>query len=58
MKQLSSILQPDGYLFISGFYENENHLLLDEAAKHSLQLIHSSQRQNWSCLMLQKTAAI
>jgi len=58
MKQLSSILQPDGYLFISGFYEDENHLLLDEAAKHSLQLIHSSQRQNWSCLMLQKTAAI
>lgn len=57
MQQLSSLLQPNGYLFISGFYTEEDELLLNEAAKCNLQRITSSQRQNWSCLMLQKAAA-
>jgi ribosomal protein L11 methyltransferase len=57
MQQLSSLLQPDGYLFISGFYAEEDELLLNEAGKYNLQRITSSQRQNWSCLMLQKTVA-
>ena len=56
MQELSSILQPEGYLFISGFYVEENDLLMDEASKHGLQRINSSDRQNWSCLMLKKTA--
>lgn len=56
MQELSSILQPEGYLFISGFYVEENDLLLDEASKYGLQRINSSDRQNWSCLMLKKTA--
>jgi ribosomal protein L11 methyltransferase len=55
MQQLSSILQPGGYLFISGFYAEENNLLLDEANKYWLQLLQSSARQNWSSLMLQKS---
>lgn len=57
MQQLSAILQPHGYLFISGFYTDEDELLLNEAGLHNLQRITSSQRQNWSCLMLQKTAS-
>jgi ribosomal protein L11 methyltransferase len=56
MEQLSAILKPEGSLFISGFYSDENHLLLAEAEKFGLQLITSSQRQQWSCLMLQKNA--
>jgi ribosomal protein L11 methyltransferase len=55
MQELSSILQLNGFLFISGFYENEDSLLLGEAEKYGLHLITSSQRQNWSCLLLQKT---
>jgi ribosomal protein L11 methyltransferase len=58
MQQLSFILQPSGYLFISGFYAEENYLLIDEAAKWGLQLCESSERQNWSSLMLQKQAVI
>jgi len=58
MQQLSSILQPNGYLFLSGFYTDENSLLIDEAAKYQLQLITSSERHNWSSLILQKTNAI
>lgn len=58
MQQLSSILQPNGSLFISGFYVDENDLLIDEAKLYGLQLITSSQRQSWSCLMLQKTVAV
>lgn len=55
MEQLSVLLQSQGFLFISGFYVEENNLLIDEAKKHDLQLITSSQRQKWSCLVLQKT---
>jgi ribosomal protein L11 methyltransferase len=58
MKQLSAILQPNGYLFLSGFYKDENSLLIDEAARHQLQLIRSSERHNWSSLILQKTDAV
>jgi ribosomal protein L11 methyltransferase len=55
MEELASILQPNGYLFLSGFYADENSLLIDEAAKYQLQLIKTSERHNWSSLILQKT---
>jgi ribosomal protein L11 methyltransferase len=58
MQQLSTILQPNGYLLISGFYQQEDHLLITETEKYGLQLFTSSQRQNWSCLMLQKSAVL
>ncbi len=57
MQQLSSILLPDGYLFMSGFYADENHLLINEASKWGLQLCTSSERQQWSSLMFQKSTA-
>lgn len=54
MKAMSDILIADGFLFVSGFYKEENQLLIDEAIKNNLQLIQSSDRHNWSSLIFQK----
>lgn len=56
MKAMSDILIADGFLFVSGFYKEENQLLIDEAIKNNLQLIQSSDRHNWSSLIFQKSA--
>jgi ribosomal protein L11 methyltransferase len=56
MKAMSHILIADGFLFVSGFYKEENQLLIDEATKNNLQLIQSSDRHNWSSLIFQKSA--
>jgi ribosomal protein L11 methyltransferase len=58
MQQLSAILQPFGFLFISGFYQSEDEILINKAMENDLQLFSSSHRQNWSCLMFQKTAVV
>lgn len=55
MKAMSDILIADGFLFISGFYKEENQLLIDEATKNNLQLRQSSDRHNWSSLIFQKS---
>jgi ribosomal protein L11 methyltransferase len=56
MKAMSDMLIADGFLFVSGFYKEENQLLIDEATKNNLQLIQSSDRHNWSSLIFQKSA--
>jgi len=56
MKAMSHILIADGFLFVSGFYKEENQLLIAEATKNNLQLIQSSDRHNWSSLIFQKSA--
>ena len=55
MKGMSDMLIADGFLFVSGFYKEENQLLIDEAIKNNLQLIQSSHRHNWSSLIFQKS---
>lgn len=55
MKAMADILVADGFLFISGFYKEENQLLIDEATKNNLQLKQSSDRHNWSSLIFQKS---
>ncbi len=54
MQQMSNALTDHGSLFISGFYAEENQLLIDAAAEQGLQLIKSSLRHNWSSLIFQK----
>lgn len=54
MQTMSNALTANGFLFVSGFYAHENHLLIDAAAVHGLQLIKSSERHNWSSLIFQK----
>ena len=54
MSQLSAGLTEGGILLISGFYEEENELLLTAAIEQGLQLVEGSVRHNWSCLKLKK----
>lgn len=54
MEAMSAALLKGGYLLISGFYANENHLLTEAAQKQGLQLMQASERHNWSSLIFQK----
>lgn len=54
MQEISNLLKPGGLVLMSGFYTNENKLLTDAASKFGLQLVHVSERLNWSSLMFQK----
>ncbi|HMO33904.1 MAG TPA: 50S ribosomal protein L11 methyltransferase [Lacibacter sp.] len=54
MPRLANALVPGGHLLISGFYADENNLLVEAAANTGLALQRSSQRDNWSCLQLKK----
>ena len=54
MQAMSNALATDGYLFVSGFYAEENPLLINAAKEQGLQLIKTSERHNWSSLIFQK----
>ena len=54
MNQMCTCINPGGYLLLSGFYAEENELLLDSAAACEMQLCRSSAKNEWSCLLLQK----
>ncbi len=51
IKYYAHLLQPGGTLLISGFYEDDNEDLINEAIKHDLQLIKNQTSQHWSCLV-------
>ncbi|HLO38235.1 MAG TPA: 50S ribosomal protein L11 methyltransferase, partial [Lacibacter sp.] len=46
----------NGHIIISGFYKDENQLLIDAATGHQLQLITTSDRNNWSALLFRKSS--
>ncbi len=54
MNAMSNTLTTKGYLFVSGFYAEENSLLIEAAKVQGLQLIKTSERHNWSSLIFQK----
>lgn len=56
MPQISAGLNDGGILLISGFYKEEDELLMNAAAAQRLQLNAGSERHNWSCLKLVKQA--
>lgn len=56
MKTMAASLNKNGFIIISGFYKEENQLLIDAAAAQQLQLITASDRNNWSALLFQKIA--
>ncbi len=57
MQSLSNALVNGGYLFISGFYSNENKLMSDAAGRYGLQLKAGAERHEWSSLIFQKQLA-
>jgi ribosomal protein L11 methyltransferase len=56
MPTMAASLTANGYIIISGFYKEENQLLIDAAKAHQLNLITSSDRNNWSALLFQKVS--
>ena len=56
MSTLAASLNPNGFIIISGFYKEEDPLLIDAATAQQLTLITSSDRTNWSALLFQKIA--
>ena len=56
MQTMATALNANGFIIISGFYKEENQLLIDAAAAQQLQLVTTSDRNNWSALLFKKTA--
>jgi ribosomal protein L11 methyltransferase len=54
MKSYSKELVSEGYLLLSGFYENDIEALLKEGQKHGFQEVHRDAFETWACLLLQK----
>ncbi len=54
MQLMTGALAEKGYLLISGFYVEDNQMLIDAANKHGMQLIIVSERHNWSAMVFQK----
>ncbi|MFN3758191.1 MAG: 50S ribosomal protein L11 methyltransferase [Algoriphagus aquaeductus] len=54
MKIYASLLIPQGYLLLSGFYTQDIEDLVAAATPFGLKLIQSSDKDNWAALILQK----
>jgi ribosomal protein L11 methyltransferase len=54
MDLYAEYLRPDGHLIISGFYEEDIPILLEEAAKHNLEEAHRCQLDKWASIKLLK----
>ncbi len=54
LKIYSNLLISGGYLLLSGFYTEDIDDLVQEAKKHSLELLKTSSKDNWAALILQK----
>ncbi len=54
MQLMAGALVEKGYLLISGFYVEDNQLLIDAANIQGMQLIKVSERHNWSAMVFQK----
>ena len=44
----ASVLQPEGVLFMSGFYTEDIPALTEECNKHGLTFVHSNNKDNWA----------
>ena len=54
MGTMAASLSKGGAVIISGFYKDENQLLIDAASTHQLELITASDKNNWSALLFRK----
>ena len=54
MEIYAGLLQPQGYLLLSGFYTQDIEDLEIAAKPLGLNLLKSSQKDNWAALILQK----
>jgi ribosomal protein L11 methyltransferase len=52
ISHLQKSIKKDGFLMLSGFYENDIQDILNECDKFSLELVNQSERNQWSALLL------
>ncbi|WP_375579458.1 50S ribosomal protein L11 methyltransferase [Marivirga tractuosa] len=52
IQHLQKYIKKDGFLMLSGFYENDIQDILNECEKFSLELVNKSVRNQWSALLL------
>lgn len=55
IQHLQKHIKKDGFLMLSGFYENDVQDILNECEKYSLKLVNQSVRNQWSALLLKYT---
>jgi ribosomal protein L11 methyltransferase len=54
MEEYAKRIVPGGYLFLSGFYASDVPLLEESAASYGLLLQAQTEKEQWTCLRLQK----
>lgn len=54
MAIVTTSLNTNGCIIISGFYKDENQLLIDAASAHQLELVTASDKNSWSALLFHK----
>lgn len=54
MHTLSSIINENGFLLVSGFYEEDAKLILSKALEHNLIANYHTTQHNWTCIVFQK----
>lgn len=54
MGELAALLKEDGYLLVSGFYQEDSKAVLDAALEHHLIAQYETVQHNWACILLKK----
>lgn len=54
MRAFEDKLSPEGYLILSGFYQEDVAMLTQEAKQYGLELARQECNNNWSCLMFRR----
>lgn len=54
LQAYASAMKPHARIFLSGFYEEDVNMLLDEAQKYNLEFLTVNTQDKWACLQLQK----
>lgn len=54
MHTLSAITNENGFVFVSGFYEEDAKIILNKALEHNLIANYHTTQHNWACIVFQK----
>lgn len=54
MHTLSSLLNENGLLFVSGFYDDDTKIILDNALEQNLNSNYYTTQNNWACILFEK----
>ncbi len=54
MHLLSALLNDNGYLFVSGFYDDDTKIILDKALEQNLNSTYYTTQTNWACIVFKK----